>query len=105
MLIMKTYKVKIERTAEADLHNLFRFLVSLMSREGANRYIDTLINEVQSLSILADLYRSSRHVNIRKFHPKARRMVLHNKKWVYIFHVEEDVVVVDRIYPAKMIAK
>lgn len=78
---MKTYKVKIERTAEADLHNLFRFLVSLMSREGANRYIDTLITEVQSLSILADLYRPSRQVDVRRFHPKARRMVSHNKKW------------------------
>ena len=105
MLIMKTYKVKIDRTAEADLHNLFRFLISVMSREGANRYIDTMVNEVQSLSILADLYRLSRHVEIRKFHPYARRMVSHNKKWVYIFHIEDDFVVVDRIYPAKMIAK
>lgn len=102
---MKTYKVRIDRTAEADLHNLFHFLVSLTSREGANRYIDTLINEIQSLSILADLYRPSRHVDIRRFHPKARWMVSHNKKWVYIFHIEDDVVVVDRIYPARLIAK
>lgn len=105
MLIMKTYKVKIDRTAEADLHNLFCFLISVMSREGANRYVDTMVNEVQSLSILADLYHPSRHVDIRKFYPKARRMVSHNEKWVYIFHIEDDVVVVDRIYPARMIKK
>jgi len=35
----------------------------------------------------------------------ARHMVSHNKKWTYIFHIEDDVVVVDRIRPAKLIKK
>ncbi len=38
-------------------------------------------------------------------HPKARRMVSHNKKWNYIFHVENDIVVVDRVMASKMIVK
>ena len=32
----------------------------------------------------------------------ARRMVSHNRRWIYIYHIEEDVVIVDRIIPAKM---
>lgn len=36
---------------------------------------------------------------------QARRMVSHNKKWDYIFHIEEGIVVVDRIMASKMIVK
>ena len=36
-------------------------------------------------------------------HPQARRMVSHNKKWNYIFHIEDDIVIIDRIMPSKMI--
>ena len=32
-------------------------------------------------------------------------MVSHNKRWVYIFHMEDDMVIVDRIRPSKTIAK
>jgi len=102
---MTTYKIRIDDSAESDLRNLFEFLISVMSREGANRYIDMIINEVLSLSILADIYSPSSYADIRCYHPKARRMVSHNKRWVYIFHIEDDTVVVDRILPSKLITK
>ena len=102
---MTTYKIRIDDTAESDLRNLFEFLISVMSRDGANRYIDMIMNEVLSLSILADIYSPSSYADIRRYHPKARRMVSHNKRWVYIFHIEDDTVVVDRILPSKLITK
>ncbi len=40
---------------------------------------------------------------ILSFHPKARRMISHNHKWVYVFHIEGDIVYVDRILPSKSI--
>ncbi len=40
---------------------------------------------------------------IKMIHSKARRMVSHNKKWNYIFHIEDDFVIVDRILPSKLI--
>ena len=33
---------------------------------------------------------------------EARRMVSHNRRWVYVYHIEENFVIVDRILPAKM---
>ena len=30
-------------------------------------------------------------------------MVSHNRKFVYVFHIEDDVVVIDRILKSKMI--
>ena len=102
---MTVYKVKFRHSAMRDMDELEDFLKSVMSQIGANKYIDTMITEVMSLSVFADLYRTSPMADIRQYHPKARRMVSHNRRWVYIFHVEDDTVIVDRIRPAKTIAK
>ncbi len=102
---MKTYNVKIKAAANADLMNLALFLRNVMSVEGAWKYHQNMLNEVHSLSILADLYPPSHYADIRRYHPRARRMVSHNKRWVYIFHIEGDTVVVDHIIPSKMITK
>ncbi len=102
---MTTYKVRIDKSAESDLRDMFGFLISVMSRDGANRYIDMITNEVLSLSFLADVYPPSHYADVRRYHPHARRMVSHNRRWVYIFHIEEDTVIVDRILPSKLITK
>lgn len=64
-----------------------------------------MTNEILSLSILADIYLPSHFADIRRYHPHARRMVSHNKRLVYVFHIEDDTVVVDRIIPSKLITK
>lgn len=102
---MKTYNVKIKAAANADLMNLALFLRKVMSIEGAWKYHQNMLNEVNSLSILADLYPPSHYADIRRYHPHARRMVSHNKRRVYIFHIEGDTVVVDRIISSKLITK
>ena len=45
---MTTYKVRIDKSAESNLRDMFGFLISVMSRDGANRYIDMITNEVLS---------------------------------------------------------
>ena len=59
--------------------------------------------EIKSLSIYADCYITSRSRTIRSVHPKARRMVSHNHKFVYVFHIEDDAVMLDRVLIGKMI--
>ncbi len=88
-----------------DMDELEEYLKSVMTQIGANKYIDTMIAEVMSLSIFADLYRTSTKEDILQYHPQARRMVSHNKRWVYIFHIEDETVIVDRIRPSKLITK
>lgn len=88
-----------------DMDELEEYLKSVMTQIGANKYIDTMIAEVMSLSIFADLYRTSTKEDILQYHPQARRMMSHNKRWVYIFHIEDETVIVDRIRPAKLITK
>ena len=105
MNILTIYNVKIRKSALQDLVELRDWLCTVMSREGAHCYITNMQNEVQSLSIYADLYHPSTMADIRQYHPKARRMVSHNKRWVYIFHIENNTVIVDRVRPSKMITK
>lgn len=100
---MNTYKVIIGASAEADFEDLALFLRQVKSIDGARRYHQSMLAEILSLSVFADLYRPSRYADIRRYHPQARHMVSHNKRWVYIFHIEGNSVVVDRIRPAKLI--
>lgn len=94
---MRTYKVRILESAEADIEDLADFLFKTLSREGAYRYLDFMQQEVLSLSVYADCFSESHSKTIRSIHPKARRMVSHNHKWIYVFYVEGDTVLVDRI--------
>ena len=102
---MTVHRVEMRESALRDLAELRDYLRTVMSREGSHRYVENMRNEVMSLAVFADLYRPSPMADIRQYHPKARRMVSHNKRWVYIFHVEDDLVIVDRIRPAKTLAK
>ena len=101
---MRVYKVRVLPTAEADIDELADFLFEKLSREGAYRYLESMRNEVLSLSVYADCFAKSHSEMIRAIHPNAKRMVSHNHKWAYVFHIEGDTVFVDRILPSKTIA-
>lgn len=81
------------------------FLKKVMSRENAHKYVDIMACEIQNFSFLANFYHPSQYATIRRLNPKACHMVSHNKKWVYIFHKENQTVVVDRIRPSKLIVR
>lgn len=87
------------------MDELSDFLASILSLEGAWRYKEAMFHEIMSLSVFADLYPPSRYADKRCYHPRARRMNSHNKRWVYIFHIEDETVVVDRIRPSKLITR
>ena len=74
----------------------------MMTEEGAVRYANDMRAEIKMLSQYADLYGKSTSQTLRQIHPEARRMVSHNRRWVYVYHIIETFVVVDCILPAKM---
>lgn len=102
---MRTYKVEIDKSAREDIDELTDWIRANMSLDGGNKYLDAMLSEVLTLSVYADLYKTSRFADILRHHPQARRMVSHNKKWVYVFHIEDDIVVVDRIINSKLIKR
>ena len=99
---MRTYEVRISHAAYADMAELLKFLKAMMTEEGAVRYANNMRTEVKMLSVYADCYGRTTSVTLRLIHPEARRMVSHNRKWGYVFHIEDSFVIVDRILPSKL---
>jgi len=99
---MQIYEVRISHDALQDMARLQDFLLEMMSEDGAIRYANNMRAEIKMLSVFAGLYRRTTSKSFLQIHPDARHMVSHNKRWDYVFHVEENYVIVDRIIPAKM---
>ena len=99
---MQIYEVRISHGARVDMAELRKFLKAMMTVEGATRYANNMREEIKMLTFYADLYGKSTSMMLRQIHPEARRMVSHNRRWIYVYHIEENFVVVDRILPAKM---
>ena len=99
---MRTYKVRISLAARADMVELRKFLKAMMTEEGAVRYANNMRIEVKMLAVYAECYGRSTSATLRLIHPEARRMVSHNRKWVYVYHIDGSFVIVDRILPAQM---
>lgn len=99
---MRVYNVRISDDALADMVELRKFLDAMLSEEGAIRYANNMRAEIKMLAICADCYGRSTSKTLRQIHPEARRMVSHNRKWIYVYHIEGAFVIVDRIIPAKM---
>ena len=99
---MKIYEVRINLSAQADMDNLRTFLDNMLSEEGAIRYANNMRHEIESLSVFADCMGRSSSETVRSIHPDGRRMISHNRRWIYVYHIEEDFVIVDRILPSKM---
>ena len=94
---MQIYEVRISQDALQDMARLRSFLLEMMSEDGAVRYANNMM-----LCVFADLYKKTSSKTFLQIHPEARHMVSHNRRWDYVFHVEDGFVVVDRIIPAKM---
>ena len=99
---MRMYEVRISRSALQDMDSLRDFLDAMLSEENAIRYANNMRAEIKMLSLFANLYRKTKSKTLLTIHPEARRMVSHNRRWIYVFHIEGDYAVVDRILPAKM---
>ncbi len=84
------------------MNNLRVFLYEMLSEEGAIRYANNMRTEIKMLSIYADCFNRTTSKTLLRIHPEARRMVSHNRRWLYVFHIEENFVIVDRILPSKL---
>ena len=100
---MKERKVEFADSVLEDIDEINAFLLSVMAEESAVKYVSAMRDELLSLSFLADCFQQSRSKQLLRIHPQARRMVSHNRKWQYVFHIEDAFVVIDRILPAKML--
>ena len=65
-------------------------------------YANNMRDEIKMLAFYADLYGRSTSKTLRQIHPEARRMLSHNRKWVYVYHIDGSYAIVDRILAAQL---
>ena len=99
---MQIYEVRISHDALQDMARLRTFMLEKMSEDGAVRYANNMRAEIKMLSVFAELDRRTTSKPFLQIHPEARHMVSHNRRWDYVFHIEDGFVIVDRIIPAKL---
>ena len=58
--------------------------------------------KIKKLSVYADCFGRTTSKTLLAIHPDARRMVSHNHRWLYVFHIVECFVIADHILPTKM---
>ena len=100
---MKGYSVKILDTVFADIDDIADFIVEVSTPEHAVRYARELQAEIMTLRYLADIIPESRYLSVRHYHPHAKQLRTHNKQLNIIFHIEGNIVIVDKILASKMI--
>ena len=99
---MQIYEVRIGHGALLDMRELRSFLKGILSEEGAVRYANAMREEIKSLSVYGCCMSRTTSQTLLAIHPDARRMVSHNRRWIYVYHLENEIVIVDRIIPSKM---
>lgn len=81
---MREYEVVFSHAARIDYSAISKYLPTVLSEHGAIRYAQAMRNEILTIGIYADLFQRSSSKQILDIHPDARRMVSHNKRWIYV---------------------
>lgn len=102
---MKYYKVSVSKTVLAEIEEIADFIISISTSEHAIRYKNQLIAEIATLSYLADVINNSGWQTAKRYHPNTKHYITNNKKWIVIFHIDEDYVIVDKLMPSKMVIR
>ena len=94
---MKLYKVVVHKRVYEQIASIQEYIASINTYASAIRYSNALFDEIETLSYLADVLPETDWTSVKEYHPDAKRMVTHNRKWNIIFHVEGDFVIIDSI--------
>ena len=88
---MQIYEVRISHGALLDMNELRVFLKEILSEEGAVRYANAMRDEIKSLSVYGSCMSRTTSKTLLAIHPDARRMVSHNRRWIYVYHLENEI--------------
>ena len=94
---MKRYKVVFHRRVYQQIADIQDYIIGFNTYESAIRYSNRLFEEMYTLSYLADVMPETDWATAKEYHPEAKRMVTHNRKWNIIFHIEGGFVIIDSI--------
>ena len=103
MTAMRTYQVIISYAVLSELEAMAQYIASIYRPESGHKYVNRILGQLAASSYSADAYQYSRFKMAKSIHPKAETLTIINRKWTVVFHIDDDFVIVDRIFPSKTI--
>lgn len=100
---MTEKEVVISIEARKDMGDVSDFIIDVSRPTHAERYTLEVLAELNTLSYMATMLPEPKYRYLKRFHPEAKMMKLHNKPLSAIFHIESEYVIVDRIVHSSMI--
>ena len=99
---MTERQVIVSDDAQEDILYVAQY-IAVSRPDHAEKYTRVVLAELATLNYLAVVLPNPIYGYVKKFHPEAIMMKLHGKPLCAIFHIEGDVVIIDRIIHSSMI--
>lgn len=102
---MKNYTVEYSKRVFDRVNDLLVFISSIYTPEAGFRYIDSLYDEINTLSYRADTIPELIWDTLYFYHINEKRLLVKHGKIAVFFHVKNDKVIVDDIVPSKLLTR
>ena len=99
---MTERQVIVSDDAQEDILYVAQY-IAVSRPDHAEKYAREVLAELATLNNMAVVLPNPIYGYVKKFHPEAIMMKLHCKPLCAIFHIEGDVVIIDRIIHSSMI--
>ena len=96
-------KVIIKDVVMLDIENIADHIIKHSTTEHAERYAKKLMEEISTLSYMAEVRPQSQWNLPKRYAQNAKTMPIARKKLTIIFHIEGEYVIVDKIMPSSLI--
>ncbi len=101
---MLSYTVIVSNEAVVDLEEIANYIACEFKSKSGHNFVNRILGQIQSLSYSAGTYRESPYVLAKLIHPHAKTMNIINHRWMVVFHIENEYVIVDHIIRSSRMA-
>ncbi len=102
---MKIYTVEYSKRVFDRVNDLLIFISSIYTPKAGLKYIDSLYDEINTLSYRADTIPELIWDTFYSYHINEKRLLVKHTKIAVFFHVKNDKVIVDDVVPSKLLTR
>ena len=100
---MQIYDVNYSKSVVDKIGDLFDYIAAINTEASANRYIDDLIDEIDTLSYRADTIPQLIYTTAHARNISTKRLLVKKGIISVFFHITHNCVFVDDIIPSKLV--
>ena len=100
---MQIYDINYSKCVVDKIGDLFDYIATINTYESANRYVEELIDEINTLSYRADTIQSLVYTTAHNHNTSSKRLLVKKNKISVFFHITRNCIFVDDIIPSKLV--